>query len=98
SPTSTHFVYTSLFRSVIAVDEDIDPDNLDAVFWAMGYRSNPLKDVQIMPNIDIGHAPRHDERGSGAEDSSLLWDATLKGTFPPRSEEHTSELQSRQNL
>ena len=72
----------SMSKIVIAVDEDIDPDNLDAVFWALSYRSRPHEDVQILRGTDVGHAPRHDVRGS-ADDSCLLWDATLKGTFPP---------------
>jgi len=72
----------SMSKIVIAVDEDIDPENLDAVFWALGYRSRPHEDVQILRGTDVGHAPRHDTRGS-ADDSCLLWDATLKGTLPP---------------
>lgn len=72
----------SMSKIVIAVDKDIDPENLDAVFWALGYRSRPHEDVQILRGTDVGHAPRHDTRGS-ADDSCLLWDATLKGTFPP---------------
>ncbi len=72
----------SMSKIVIAVDEDIDPENLDAVFWALGYRSQPHRDVQIIQGTDVGHAPRHDARGS-ADDSCLLWDATLKQTFPP---------------
>ncbi|MFQ5849490.1 MAG: UbiD family decarboxylase [Candidatus Binatia bacterium] len=72
----------SMSKIVIAVDEDIDPENPDAVFWALGYRSRPHEDVQILRGMDVGHAPRHDTRGS-ADDSCLLWDATLKGTFPP---------------
>ena len=72
----------SMSKIVIAVDDDIDPENLDAVFWALGYRSQPHRDVQIIRGTDIGHAPRHDARG-GADDSCLLWDATLKQTFPP---------------
>ena len=72
----------SMSKIVIAVDEDIDPENLDAVFWALGYRSQPHRDVQIIRGTDIGHAPRHDARGS-ADDSCLLWDATLKQKFPP---------------
>lgn len=72
----------SMSKIVIAVDEDIDPENLDAVFWALGYRSQPHRDVQIIRGTDIGHAPRHDARGS-ADDSCLLWDATLKEKFPP---------------
>jgi UbiD family decarboxylase len=72
----------SMSKIVIAVDEDIDPENMDAVFWALGYRSQPHRDVQIIRGTDVGHAPRHDARGS-ADDSCLLWDATLKETFPP---------------
>jgi 4-hydroxy-3-polyprenylbenzoate decarboxylase len=72
----------SMSKIVIAVDEDIDPENLDAVFWALGYRSQPHRDVQIIRGTDVGHAPRHDARGA-ANDSCLLWDATLKETFPP---------------
>ena len=72
----------SMSKMVIAVNEDIDPENLDAVFWALGYRSRPHEDVQILRGTDVGHAPRHDTRGS-ADDSCLLWDATLKGEFPP---------------
>jgi 4-hydroxy-3-polyprenylbenzoate decarboxylase len=72
----------SMSKIVIAVDDDIDPENLDAVFWALGYRSQPHRDVQIIRGTDVGHAPRHDARG-GADDSCLLWDATLKESFPP---------------
>ena len=72
----------SMSKIVIAVDEDIDSENLDAVFWALGYRSQPHRDVQIIRGTDVGHAPRHDARGA-ADDSCLLWDATLKQTFPP---------------
>ena len=32
-------------RWIIAVDEDIDPENCDAVFWAMAYRSQPQYDL-----------------------------------------------------
>ncbi|MGH7825052.1 MAG: UbiD family decarboxylase [Candidatus Binatia bacterium] len=72
----------SMSKIVIAVDEDIDPENPDAVFWALAYRSRPHEDVQILRGTDVGHAPRHDTRGS-ADDSCLLWDATLKMKLPP---------------
>src|SRR5262249_22182841 len=29
----------------IALSEDIDPTNTDAVFWSLAYRSNPIEDV-----------------------------------------------------
>src|SRR5262249_33252795 len=33
----------------VAVSEDIDPTNTDAVWWSIAYRSNPIDDVQITP-------------------------------------------------
>lgn len=72
----------AMSKIVIAVDDDIDPDNPDAVFWAIGYRSRPHADMQIIKGTDWGHAPRHDARGS-ASDSALLINATLKGPLPP---------------
>jgi UbiD family decarboxylase len=65
---------------VVAVDEDIDPDNSDATFWAMSYRCKPHRDVRIIDHKDEGRGPRSMiER----EDSAVLIDATLKETFPP---------------
>src|SRR2546425_9452841 len=87
-------------KLVVAVDEDIDPENPDAVLWAMSYRMNPQHDVQIVKGKDPGHAPRATRGGEAkrdlsASDSALLVNAIRKQAFPPvRSEEHTSELQS----
>ncbi len=65
---------------IVAVNEDIDPDNTDAVFWAMSYRCKPHRDVEILRNKDEGHGPRSMVDG---EDSAVLIDATLKETYPP---------------
>ena len=35
---------------VIAVDEDIDPTDMDQVLWAMGGRCNPIDDIDILRN------------------------------------------------
>ncbi len=89
-------------KYVIAVNEDIDPSNMDAVFWAMAYRANPALDIQILPHRDRGHGPK-DMRGDG-EDSSLLADATLKADMPPVSlpgreyMEHARDLWDRLGL
>ena len=32
---------------IVAVDEDIDPDNADALFWAMSYRCQPQHDLKV---------------------------------------------------
>lgn len=37
-------------RYVIVVDEDIDPTDLKEVIWAMGLRSDPEKDIDIIRN------------------------------------------------
>jgi 4-hydroxy-3-polyprenylbenzoate decarboxylase len=64
----------------IAVNEDIDPTNTDAVFWSLAYRSNPLEDVHIAPHRSAGHGPKS---GPRSEDSTILVDATLKHSAPP---------------
>jgi 4-hydroxy-3-polyprenylbenzoate decarboxylase len=64
----------------IAVSEDIDPTNTDAVFWSLAYRSNPSDDVHIVPYRSAGHGPKS---GAHGEESTLLIDATLKHTAPP---------------
>jgi 4-hydroxy-3-polyprenylbenzoate decarboxylase len=65
---------------IVAVNEDIDPDNADAVFWAMSYRCKPHRDVEVLKHKDEGHGPRS---MIDHEDSAVLIDATLKETFPP---------------
>jgi len=64
----------------IAVTEDIDPANSDAVFWSLAYRCNPVQDVHIVPHRSAGHGPKS---GPREEDSGLLIDATLKHAAPP---------------
>ena len=67
-------------KYVIGVSEDIDPDNLDAVFWSLAYRANPIEDVHIAPYRSAGHGPRSE--GGGVE-STMLIDATQKSADPP---------------
>jgi UbiD family decarboxylase len=68
-------------KFVIAIDDDIDPENADAVFWAMSYRCNPANDTQIVPYREHGHGPR--SGGATEPDSALLIDATMKQPMPP---------------
>jgi UbiD family decarboxylase len=65
----------------IAVDEDIDPDNADALLWAIAYRLNPTEDVQTLAHRGQGHGPKREH--AGEEDSTLLIDATMKSPMPP---------------
>ncbi len=68
-------------KYIIAVNDDIDPDNADALLWAMSYRANPALDLHVLPHRDQGHGPRS-KRNDG-QDASVLIDATLKEDFPP---------------
>lgn len=66
-------------KYLIAVSPDIDPDSLDAVFWAMSYRANLAVDCELVKHRPLGHGPK-----SGAEeDATLLIDATLKADMAP---------------
>ena len=68
-------------KFVIAIDDDIDPDNADSVFWAMSYRCNPAEDTHIVPFREQGHGPRTES--NPPLDSALLIDATMKQPMPP---------------
>ncbi len=65
----------------IGVSEDIDPDNADAILWAMAYRINPVEDVKTLGHRAQGHGPKREHHGE--EDSTLLIDATMKSDMPP---------------
>jgi 4-hydroxy-3-polyprenylbenzoate decarboxylase len=67
-------------KLVIAVSDDIDPENADAIFWSLAYRSDFNKDVLVMPYRSSGHGPKS---GRAAEEGTLLIDATLKHDMPP---------------
>jgi 4-hydroxy-3-polyprenylbenzoate decarboxylase len=66
-------------KIVIAVSEDIDPHNTDAVLWSLAYRSNPVADTLLIPYKAGGHGPK---TGDGGE-STMLIDATLKHPTSP---------------
>jgi len=69
-------------KMIVAVSEDIDPENLDAVMWSFAYRMTPHLDVQIVRGYDKGHAPpfRHIP---AIDNSIILIDATLREKYPP---------------
>jgi 3-polyprenyl-4-hydroxybenzoate decarboxylase len=68
-------------KYVIAINDDIDPTNADALLWAMSYRANNTLDMHVLPHRDQGHGPR--SQRNGGQDASVLIDATLKENFPP---------------
>jgi 4-hydroxy-3-polyprenylbenzoate decarboxylase len=68
-------------RWVIAVDEDIDPGDADALFWAMAYRCQPQHDLRILDHKDPGHGPKG-PRDKGAS-AAVAINALLKGDYAP---------------
>jgi UbiD family decarboxylase len=67
-------------KIVIAVSEDIDSRNADAVFWSLAYRAHMGDDLHVVPHRSAGHGPK---TGRRADDATLLIDATLKSAMPP---------------
>ncbi len=81
-------------KYVFALNEDIDTSNGDFLMWALAYRCNPARDIQILPHRQPGHGPnRH-----GPEDSTMLIDATQKGDMPPISLPKREYMEGARNL
>ncbi|MBI1964705.1 MAG: UbiD family decarboxylase [Betaproteobacteria bacterium] len=66
----------------IAVNDDIDPENSDAIFWAVAFRMDPSRDLQVLSYRSPGHGPGR-EHEAEREDATLLMDATMKEDLPP---------------
>src|SRR3712207_9414540 len=93
-PRSTLFPYTTLFRSVLepALDGLADPER------AVGRETEALAPVELLDGTD---EPEHALLHQVAEGQALALVLAGDGddeTQVRRSEEHTSELQSRQYL
>jgi 4-hydroxy-3-polyprenylbenzoate decarboxylase len=67
-------------KVVIAVSDDIEPDNADAIFWSIAYRADLSADIHVAPYRSGGHGPKSGRAGS---DATLMIDATLKADMPP---------------
>jgi len=79
-----------LSKLVVIVDDDIDPQDADAVNWAMSFRMQPKRDSEIVEmysnplDCSLSAPGERDDitnRRSGA--SSLIVDATRKWPYPP---------------
>lgn len=78
-------------KIAIAVDEDIDPRDLETVFWALTVRHQPHRDIRIVARpsrgggMDESVAPRDtpEEELASYQSSYLLIDATRKWDNPP---------------
>lgn len=67
-------------KIIIAVSEDIDARNADAVFWSLAYRASMIDDLHVVPHRAPSHGPKSGKR---AQDGTLMIDATLKHDMPP---------------
>jgi len=78
-------------KIVIVVDEDINPRNLDSLFWAIAFRMQPHRDMLVIrnrtPSMDPSAAPPGKELEVSMHEmagcSALLIDATCKWDYPP---------------
>ena len=80
-------------KTVIVVDEDIDPSDLQSIVWAMNFRMQPHRDVKIKtipaPTGDWSVFPPGTGEVGGFRSSDdiqaslLLIDATRKWPYPP---------------
>src|SRR3712207_9274918 len=93
-PRSTLFPYTTLFRSVVGEDAP-------QVRMALEHDAEEVERLALVP---VGRRPDVDDRGQhgkivvGTESAHAQPPVVLHREQVQRSEEHTSELQSRQYL
>ncbi|MBI2953288.1 MAG: UbiD family decarboxylase [Chloroflexi bacterium] len=78
-------------KILIAVDDDIDPRDMDSVMWALCYRMQPHRDIHVAhgksASLDPSAAPPEEmeKMQEQAPTTSLLIDATRKWGYPPTS-------------
>jgi len=72
-------------KFVIAVDEDIDPDDFESVVWALSYRMQPSRDIVVLPNRCAGLDPSLVPPGMEAPHKAemMLINAIRKWPYPP---------------
>jgi len=73
-------------KIIVAVDEDIDPENPMAINWAIVNRCQPHRDIRIIYPRPLPFGPLQfvaDGTAYDRLDSMLLIDATRKAALPP---------------
>jgi 4-hydroxy-3-polyprenylbenzoate decarboxylase len=82
----------AVWKWVIAIDDDIDPNDLESLLWALTWRVQPHKDVQIQrgrnTDLDPSGAPVESSFTDrtfpdGLGGSQILIDATRSWAYPP---------------
>jgi 4-hydroxy-3-polyprenylbenzoate decarboxylase len=80
-------------KMLVAVDEDIDVRDADNVLWAIAYRAQPFRDVEVVeaPSfpLDPAAVPPGETRGlmggTPPRSTAVLIDATMPWPYPPLS-------------
>jgi 4-hydroxy-3-polyprenylbenzoate decarboxylase len=85
----------SYAKTMIVVDDDIDPRDADSVNWALAFRYQPARDVRIGPMYEMvldnsiaspaDRGPRNRPKGMETRASCMMIDATRKWPYPPTS-------------
>ncbi|MBI2955615.1 MAG: UbiD family decarboxylase [Chloroflexi bacterium] len=81
----------SYSKIIIAVDDDIDPRDMDSVAWALCYRMQPHRDLSVAQGrtagLDPSAVPPSEKLHltTRPQTSTLLVDATRKWGYPPTS-------------
>ena len=72
-------------KVAIVVDDDINPEDMSDVIWALVWRVQPHRDIRISPGKNISNDPSRSnmDEEKRAPGSSLLIDATRKWPYPP---------------
>ena len=76
----------------IAVDEDVDANDFEAIMWALCWRMQPHRDMEVIqarasvldPSTAPPEIPEHERFYPGVKgNSAVLIDATRKWDYPP---------------
>lgn len=77
----------SLGKIFIAVDDDVNPNSMDAVLWALSYSMQPHRDVEIIrgkvPRLDPSVAPNEGVYPDGRGASAVLINACREHPYLP---------------
>ncbi|MFC1991593.1 UbiD family decarboxylase [Chloroflexota bacterium] len=82
-------VDTAVAKIIVAVDDDIDPRDLDSVVWALCYRMQPHRDTRVVEGktaaLDPSGVPleEREQYAGRPPTSALLMNATMKWDYPP---------------
>jgi 4-hydroxy-3-polyprenylbenzoate decarboxylase len=78
----------SMGKIIVAVDHDIDPDDLESLIWALAFRTQPKQDVRFLESrlarLDPS-LPADPADPVRADASAMLIDATCAHPYPPTS-------------